>query len=241
MNPFQVVRDFEKAVGEYTGAPYVVAVNSCTNALFLCLMWFKHRDLWSDEIEIPARTYVSVPMQIMHAGARVMFRDEEWSGVYRLEPFPLWDAARRFTSGMYKSGQFMCTSHHWSKTLGIQQGGCILHDDPFADVWLRKARFDGRTEGAAPKDDDFILGWHCYMSPEVAAEGVVRLCHLPRHNADLPNSDYPDLSQIPLFGGGRSARAIPPMWLQNYQGITTEYLRQLSSLSAQRNLPEPMR
>lgn len=74
-----------------------------------------------------------------------------------------------------------------------------MHDDPDADRWLRRARFDGRTEGVDPKDDDFILGWHCYMSPEIAAEGLVRLSWLPKHNADLPNSDYPDLSKVPLF------------------------------------------
>ena len=94
----------------------------------------------------------------------------------------------------------VCTSHHWSKTLGIQQGGCILHDDPEADAWLRRARFDGRTEGVAPKDDNITqVGWHCYMSPEVAAESLVRLHFLPKHNASLPNDDYPDLSQMEIF------------------------------------------
>ena len=94
-----------------------------------------------------------------------------------------------------------CVSFHWSKILGLQQGGAILHDDPLADKWLRKARFDGRTEGVAPKDDNFILGWHAYLSPEIAALGLVRLSFLPKHNADLPNDDYPDLSKIALFAG----------------------------------------
>ena len=34
---FQVVRDFEAALCEYTGAPYAVAVNSCTMALLLAV------------------------------------------------------------------------------------------------------------------------------------------------------------------------------------------------------------
>jgi hypothetical protein len=61
----------------------------------------------------------------------------------------------------------LCVSFHWSKTLGgVPQGGAILHDDEEADAWLRRARFDGRTEGVAPKDDTFtLIGWHCYMSP----------------------------------------------------------------------------
>ena len=42
------------------------------------------------EINIPKRTYVSVPMQIIHAGAKPTFRNEDWSGVYQLAPLPIW-------------------------------------------------------------------------------------------------------------------------------------------------------
>lgn len=47
-------------------------------------------------IEIPKRTYVSVPMSVMNAGAGVIFRDEEWIGEYQLDPLPVWDCARWF-------------------------------------------------------------------------------------------------------------------------------------------------
>ena len=178
----------------------MVSVTSCTAALFLCLMWHKQAKRLPAEIEIPKRTYVSVPMQIMHAGAGIKFRDEQWSGVYQLAPLPVWDAARRFTSGMYDSGQFMCVSLHISKILGLDQGGAILHDSPEADKWLRRARFDGRTEGVAPKDDKFeMLGWHFYLSPTIAAQGLWRLHHLRNKNQDLPNDDYPDLSKLTVF------------------------------------------
>lgn len=151
------------------------------------------------EVCIPRHTYVSVPMSILHAGGKVSFRDENWEGEYRLEPYPIWDAARRFTSGMYRDGAMQCVSFHWSKILGLQQGGAILHDNSDADRWLRRARFDGRAEGVHPKDDEFILGWHAYLSPEIAAQGLVRLSFLPPENADLPKSDYPDLSTVPIF------------------------------------------
>ena len=226
MNPYSVVRDFEKAVGEYTGAPHVVAVNSCSAALLLAVAYHIQRSRWlameadrlayweRPQVEIPNRTYLSVPMSILHAGGRPTFRDEEWQAAYRLAPLPVWDSARWFTTGLYKviqmkqqaghqdalGGPMVCTSHHWSKTLGIQQGGCILLDDPVADAWLRRARFDGRTEGVAPKDDNITqVGWHCYLSPEVAAEGLVRLHFLRKHNAPLPNDEYPDLSQLEIF------------------------------------------
>jgi hypothetical protein len=139
-------------------------------------------------------------MSIIHAGCWPIFRDETWTGGYQLKPYPVWDFARRFTSGMFVPNTMQCVSFHWSKILGIQQGGAILHDNPYADDWLRRARFDGRREGAAPIDDDFdVLGWHAYMSPEIAAEGLVRLKFLPKHNADLPNDNYPDLSKMRIF------------------------------------------
>lgn len=199
MSAFDVVEKFEKEVADYCGSPFAVAVNSCTNALFLCLMWHRVNGRLPEKIEIPKRTYVSVPMQIIHAGAKVTFREEKWSGHYQLAPLPVWDAARRFTTNMYDSGHFMCTSHHWSKILGVQQGGMILLDSKEAMIWMKRARFDGRTEGVPPKKDKFTLGWHCYMPPEVAASGRVRLMHLPKNNPDLPMDDYPDLSNVNLF------------------------------------------
>lgn len=251
VNPHQVTKDFERALCEYTGAPYAVAVNSCTMALLLAVAYQLHKQRTEIEegrrvraaegdyrpvfdvalpiIEIPKRTYVSVPMSIIHAGGRPTFRDEEWKGYYQLAPLPIWDSARLFTGGMYKgrrehgvvdkgplpsgkkyeiqltentdfSGHMLCVSFHWSKTLGIQQGGAILLDNYEADQWLRRARFDGRTEGVPPSMDTFQqIGWHCYMSPEVAAEGLVRLAFLSKHNEPLPNDDYPDLSEMEIF------------------------------------------
>ena len=200
MNPYKVVQDFEASIGEYTGAPYVVAVNSCTMALFLCLKALSSRFGKVGTVEIPRRTYVSVPMSILHAGGRVSFRNDEWRGSYRLSPYPIYDSARRFTRGMYVRGNFIRVSFHASKILGIEQGGAILHDDVEADKWLRKARFDGRTEGVAPKDDTFdMLGWHCYMNPSTAAQGLLKIYSLPYDNSDLPNDDYPDLSTMEIF------------------------------------------
>jgi len=209
MNAFKIVKDFEQAVCEYTGAPFCVAVNSCTNALFLCLKFYARR-YGGTAVLLPKKTYLSVPMQVMHVGGKPMFEDLEWSGMYQLKPLPIYDSARRFTSKMYVHPMynnggpdrplFICLSFHWAKTLGIQQGGAILHNSRVDDDWFRRMRFDGRTEGVAPKDDNIReIGYHCYMSPEIAAEGLVRLMHLPKVNEDLPNDDYPDLSQLEVF------------------------------------------
>lgn len=217
IDTYKPVRDFEAALCEYTGAPYAVTVTSCTMALLLAVAYFMQKMPVPDcildggmgssgpegqcpNIQIPARTYVSVPMSIIHAGGWPCFRNESWRGAYQLQPLPVWDCARRFTGGMYVAGQMQCVSFHWSKILGVSQGGAILLDDSKAAAWLRMARFDGRTEGVAPKDDAFtMIGWHCYLSPEVAAAALMRLALLPDHNADLLNDDYPDLSQMEIF------------------------------------------
>lgn len=199
MNPFKVVQDFESAICDYTGAPYCVVTTSCTMALLLACSYCKTK-YPVKSVVIPNKTYIGVPQSILHSGLKVSFQNVEWSGGYRLDPLPVWDYARRFTSGMYEKGQFQCVSFHWTKILSVGQGGAILHDNKEADAWLRRARFDGRTEGV-PANTDIIPhpGYHAYMSPRDAAEGLSRLAVLPKHNPDLPNSDYPDLSKIPIF------------------------------------------
>lgn len=213
VNPYQAVRDFEAALCAYTGAKYAVTTNSCTMALLLAVAWHLRKGAPMTSamvsalqrpggpfIEIPKRTYVSVPQSIIHAGGKPVFRDEEWFGFYRLNPLRVFDCARYFTSDMYAIGTMQCVSFHASKILGDTQGGAILHDNDEADAWLRRARFDGRTEGVAPKDDTFTqVGWHCYMSNDVAARLLLKLSVLPKHNHPLPNDPYPDLSTMEIF------------------------------------------
>ena len=195
MDPYIGTKNFEAALCEYTGAKYAVCVNSCTAALQLCLEW-----LQATEVSIPKRTYVSVPMSIRNARAIIRWREEEWRGAYQLEPYPVWDCARRFTSGMYVPSQFQCVSFSASKILGMEQGGAILHDSHPADSWFRAMRFDGRMEGTMPAGDTITcIGHHCIMLPSVAAQGLLRLHHLPKHNEDMPDYPYPDLSTFPVF------------------------------------------
>ena len=201
MSPYQITADFEAALRGYCGAPYAVALNSCTAALLLSMKWCRSRGMrWHDDIEIPRRTYVSVPCSIKLAGYDVSWHDEQWHGAYQLKHLPVWDCARRFTSGMYVAGQFQCVSFSASKILSAEQGGAILHDNRDADAWFRRMRFDGRTEGIDAMEDTFdLIGHHCIMLPSVAAQLLVKLYHLPKHNEDLPEREYPDLSLHPAF------------------------------------------
>ena len=201
MNPYQVVADFEQALCEYTGAPHAVATTSCTMALLLCLK------LWPAEyVDVPKRTYVGVPMSVINAGHRVHFTDEKWLGAYRLHPFPVWDSARWFTKGLFRllvaDVGVVCVSFHASKTLGLEQGGAILHSLSQANhEKLLRLRFDGRLPGDAAGDAQCI-GYHCPMIPSVAAAGLMKLSTMKdKRYPSLPNDDYPDLSTLAPFTG----------------------------------------
>lgn len=209
MNPHQITRDFEAALCDYTGARYAVTTTSCTMALLMAAAWFCHQR-GPQVVSVPAKTYCSVPMSVLHAGHIVEFRDDDWQGEYRLDPLPLWDSARRFHADMFRAGEMQCLSLHVSKHLGLEQGGVILHDDDEADAWLRRLRFDGRTEGVPATEDNFtMLGLHAYLSPTVSALGLWKLSHeFPRDNADLPKPEYPDLSKFPVFFRGQRQKRV---------------------------------
>ncbi len=192
-NPYKIVRMFEEEIEEYTGAKYAVSVDSCTNALFLCCKYLN-----VNEVTIPKNTYISVPQSILHAGGQVKFEDADWAGIYQLKPYPIFDAAKRFTSNMYMPGTFMCLSFHIKKHLKIGKGGMILTDDPEAAHWFKRARYEGRNEIAYQHDDIQILGWNMYMTPLEAAQGLMLMQNMPTSNGDLLES-YPDLTRYSLF------------------------------------------
>ena len=123
-SPFKVVEMFEEEMAEYTGAPYAIACDSCTNAIFLAC---KYLGVENQTITIPARTYLSVPQTILNAGAKVDFEDVKWKGIYQLRPLPVYDAAKRLTSDMYIPGSYICLSFHIKKPLPI---GCLLYTSP---------------------------------------------------------------------------------------------------------------
>jgi len=191
---YKVVEEFEQALSEYTGAPYVVTTNSCSMALMLALAW--DTKMSGQLVRFPSHTYCSAPMAAINVGLGVWFEDFEWQGEYEIYPTCVWDSARRFTSGMHRKGQMQCVSFQTSKILGLEQGGAILHDNKEADEWLRRARFDGRLNASekVPK----MIGFHAYLSPSVAALGIQKLACLPRDNPDQI-VDFPDLSLLDIW------------------------------------------
>ena len=196
-NPYKIVRMFEEEVANYTGAPYAIAVDSCTNALFLCCVYWK-----VVLVEIPSKTYLSVPQAVMQAGGEVLFNrsKNDWKGVYQLEPYPVYDAAKRFTTEMYIPGTMMCLSFHIKKHLKIGKGGMILTDDKFAAEWFKQARYEGRHEKLYHEDNITEMGWNMYMTPQEAAHGLALMQNIPLHNDDLKEENgYRDLTEFSLF------------------------------------------
>lgn len=204
-NVYDITNEFEKRLSEYTGAPYVVTVDNQSNALFLALMYEKVN---GDEITIPSRTYPSVPCEIIHAGAKVKFRQVKGKtikGAYQLEPTNVWDSALCFTSGMYKPGTHMCVSFTGPyKHFKLSKGGAILTDSHEAYLWFKRARYSGRRECSYHDDNLDMLGWNFYMMPELAARGLLLMNQFydmngkPKHNEDL-ELPYPDLSKFEIY------------------------------------------
>lgn len=213
-NPYTVVEQFEEELAAYCDAPYAVAVDSCTNAVFLCLMWHKDQVWvdWDDDVRdltIPSKTYLSIPMSMIHAKCSPVFdKTWEWEGLYQLKPTGIYDSARCLTGGMFKElhsmrqpeDTFMCLSFHIKKHLPIGKGGMILTDNPEAATWLKKARYEGRGAKFYKDDDLDMIGWNMYMTPEQAARGLTLLQQLPLVNKALPEpGGFRDLTTFSVF------------------------------------------
>jgi dTDP-4-amino-4,6-dideoxygalactose transaminase len=190
---------FEEEIAHYTGAPHAISIDSCTNALFLICKYLEVK-----EVTIPSKTYLSVPQSIIHAGGEVVFdktpQTNHWKGMYQLKPYPIWDAAKRLTSGMYIPGTYMGLSFHIKKLLPIWKGGMILTDNAEAADWFKKARYEGRSEKYYKEDDITFNGWNMYMTPQQAAQGLAMFQNYPEHMSDLgEDNGYRDLTEFTVF------------------------------------------
>lgn len=208
-NVYDITNEFERRLGEYTGAPYVVTLDNQSNGLFLALYYehYVNKSIPTDEITIPSRTYPSVPCEIIHAGLKVKFKPvkgKTLTGAYPLEPTNVWDSALCFTSEMYKPGTHMCISFTGPyKHFKLSKGGAILTDSHEAYLWLKRARYSGRRECSYHDDNLDMLGWNFYMMPELAARGLLLMNQFyngttPKQNGDL-TMPYPDLSKFKIY------------------------------------------
>ena len=188
---FQALFDFESALAEYTGAPYVVVTDGCTHALELC---FRHDKI--SHTRFTAYTYLSVPMLMYHLDIKFELTNEQWSGEYHFKDTRIWDSARRLERNMYRPGQMQCLSFGWTKPLQLGKVGAILLDDHEAYKKFSRQRADGRDLNLPwETETKLILGYHYCPTLELCAKGIELL---PTIEPKSQPGVYPDCRNISL-------------------------------------------
>lgn len=150
------VFEMENKLAKYVGAKYVVAVDSCTSALFLSLLYEKKRYKIT-KVSIPSMTVPLVPNAVLEAGLDMEFNDAtDWVGsAYRILDSNVYDSAHQLQRNQYKnmlglgapSRMKLCFSFYPTKTIGSADGGAIAtNDQEFAD-WVRCVSTYGRNQG----------------------------------------------------------------------------------------------
>lgn len=203
-DPRDVVDIFEYKVAHFSGSKFAVAVDCCSHGIFLALKYLQSiGELTNETLTIPNRTYISAPMQILHAGLNVEFEELEWSGAYQLKGSRVWDGAVRWTKDMYVGDNALqIISFQIKKRIPIGKGGIILTDDYDTYKWLKLASYDGR-DLTTPYDSEnhvTMMGYHMYMTPEDAARGII-LIDAVNSNSEIHedsgnHTSYPDVSNI---------------------------------------------
>ena len=193
---FKAVNDFENQIAEWFGSPYAVSVDCCTHGIELCL-----RRIEAPYIEVPKRTYLSVPFLADKLGIDLKWKDEEWEDYYKIGGTNIYDAAVLWKENSYIPGTFMCLSFQFQKHLSLGRGGMILTDDKEAAEDLKKMSYDGRLPDIPWREQNIkSLGYHYYMTPETAQNGLDKLDEaIKTEPKQWVITDWPDLTQMEIF------------------------------------------
>jgi len=192
---FEVVKTFEERIAEFFGAPYAVAVDCCTHGIELCL-----RRSNVTMISVPKRTYISIPFLSDKLGIDLNWKDEDWTDYYHLTDSII-DAAVLWKGGSYIPKTFMCLSFQFRKHLSLGRGGMILCDNIQAAEELKKMSYDGRLPTVPWRDQDIsTVGYHYYMTPETAQNGLDKLDEAIKMKPRSWSIDqWPDVSEMEVF------------------------------------------
>lgn len=195
---FELVSKFEEEVAKFFGAPHAVAIDSCTHGIEICLRLLK-----IDEINVPHRTYLSVPMLADKLNIKLNWVDNTWEDYYYLTngEKKVLDAAVLWKENSYLPNTFMCLSFQYQKHLSLGRGGMILLDSEDDYLKLKKMSYDGRLPNVPWRDQNIeTMGYHYYMTPETAQMGLEKL---EKAISTKPRKwmyeDWPDLTKMKIF------------------------------------------
>jgi dTDP-4-amino-4,6-dideoxygalactose transaminase len=190
MMSFKILFDFESALAQYTGAPYVVVTDGCTHAIELCMRFDRVKST-----SFTAHTYLSIPMLMHQLGIEYKLINDHWTGEYRFNDTRIWDSARRLEPNMYMPGQLQCLSFGHDKPLQLGKCGAILTDDVEVYDQLSMMRSDGRNLRISPWQDQitFGQGYHYCPTIETCALGIEKLATI---TSQCQSVVYPDCREI---------------------------------------------
>jgi dTDP-4-amino-4,6-dideoxygalactose transaminase len=192
---FNIIDQFEKKIADYFGAPYAVAVDCCTHGVELSLRYTK-----AESIEVPKRTYLSIPFLSNKLGIDLKWKDEDWKDFYYVTDKVI-DAAVLWKRNSYVPNTFMSISFQFRKHLSLGRGGVILTDDKEAYLSLKKMSYDGRLPNIPWMEQNIdSVGYHYYMTPETAELGLQKLeTAFKTEPKQWTINDWPDLTQMKIF------------------------------------------
>lgn len=192
---FEIVTQFEQKIATFFGAPYAIAVDSCTHGIEICLRYTK-----ATKINVPHRTYLSIPFLADKLNIERVWKDEEWQDYYYLTNNII-DAAVLWKANSYIPNTFMGLSFQYQKHLSLGRGGIILTDNKEAALQLKKMSYDGRLPNTPWREQNIdTIGYHYYLTPETAQLGLDKFLEA----AITPPkkwvvTDWPDLTQMDVF------------------------------------------
>ena len=193
---FNIVKEFEEKIADSYGAPYGVSVDACTHGIEICL-----RYVGANEIVVPKRTYLSVPMLANKMNLELKWKDEDWRDYYEIGNTGVYDAAVLWKENSYIPKSFMCISFQFQKHLSLGRGGIILTDDKEARDELKKMSYDGRTPDKPWREQNVTtMGYHYYMTPSTPQRGLDKFEEAKKTKPrKLLLEDWPDLTKMDVF------------------------------------------
>lgn len=194
----ETVGNFEKAIAKFFGAPFAIAVDSCTHGIELALRYTN-----VDHITVPKRTYLSIPFLADKLWIDRFWKDENWVDYYYLSDRVI-DAAVLWKPNSYIPNTFMGISFQYQKHLSLGRGGILLCDNQNDAEEIKKMSYDGRLPNIPWRNQNISsVGYHYYMTPETAQLGLDKLdLAIETTPRQWVVEDWPDLTEMDIFKNG---------------------------------------